>query len=46
MIVSHGFAEHGGCYRRVAEVLGTRLELDVIAVDYRGHGRALAGGAW
>ena len=24
----------------VAEVLGTRLDLDVIAVDYRGHGRS------
>ncbi len=40
VIVSHGFAEHGGCYRRVAEVLGARLEFDVIAVDYRGHGRS------
>ena len=40
MIVSHGFGEHGGGYRRVAEVLGARLELDVIAVDYRGHGRS------
>jgi lysophospholipase len=38
VIVSHGFAEHGGCYRRVAEALGARLEFDVIAVDYRGHG--------
>ena len=40
VIVSHGFAEHGGCYRRVAEMLGHRLEFDVIAVDYRGHGRS------
>ncbi len=40
VIVSHGFAEHGGCYRRLAEVLGTRLDLDVIAVDFRGHGRS------
>jgi alpha-beta hydrolase superfamily lysophospholipase len=38
VIISHGFAEHGGCYRRVAEMLGDRLEFDVIAVDYRGHG--------
>jgi lysophospholipase len=38
MIVSHGFAEHGGCYRRLAEALGPRLDIDVIAVDYRGHG--------
>jgi lysophospholipase len=40
VIVSHGFAEHGGCYRRVAEALGARLEFDVIAVDYRGHGQS------
>jgi len=40
MIVSHGFGEHGGGYQHVAETLGARLELDVIAVDYRGHGRS------
>jgi lysophospholipase len=38
VVVSHGFAEHGGCYRRIADLLGARLEFDVIAVDYRGHG--------
>jgi alpha-beta hydrolase superfamily lysophospholipase len=40
LIVSHGFAEHCGCYRRAADALGARLDLDVIAVDYRGHGRS------
>jgi alpha-beta hydrolase superfamily lysophospholipase len=40
VIISHGFAEHGGCYRRIAEMLGDRLEFDVIAVDYRGHGKS------
>jgi alpha-beta hydrolase superfamily lysophospholipase len=40
VIVSHGFGEHGGGYERVALALGARLELDVIAVDYRGHGRS------
>lgn len=40
VVVSHGFAEHGGCYRRVADMLGARLEFDLIAVDYRGHGRS------
>ncbi|MFI5458415.1 MAG: alpha/beta hydrolase [Isosphaerales bacterium] len=40
IIVSHGFGEHGGGYQHVAETLGARLELDVIAVDYRGHGRS------
>ncbi len=39
-IVSHGFAEHGGCYRRVAEALGPGLDIDIVAVDYRGHGRS------
>ena len=40
LIVSHGFGEHGGGYRRVAEALSERLEIDVIAVDFRGHGRS------
>ena len=40
VIISHGFGEHGRGYRRVAESLGGRLELDVIAIDYRGHGRS------
>jgi alpha-beta hydrolase superfamily lysophospholipase len=40
LIVSHGFAEHGGCYRRTVDALGSRLDLDVIAVDYRGHGKS------
>jgi alpha-beta hydrolase superfamily lysophospholipase len=38
MLIAHGFGEHGGTYRRVAEALGSRLDLDVIAVDLRGHG--------
>jgi alpha-beta hydrolase superfamily lysophospholipase len=38
VIVSHGFGEHGGTYRHVAEYLGAVLECDVIAIDYRGHG--------
>jgi len=40
VIISHGFGEHGGGYQGVAVALGKRLELDVIAVDYRGHGRS------
>ena len=40
IIISHGFAEHGGCYRRVAEALGAMLDVDIFAVDYRGHGRS------
>jgi alpha-beta hydrolase superfamily lysophospholipase len=40
VVVSHGFGEYGGIYHRVAAALGNALALDVIAVDYRGHGRS------
>ncbi len=33
MIIAHGFGEHGGTYRHIAEVLGPALDIDVIAVD-------------
>ncbi len=38
MLIAHGFGEHGGTYRHVAEALGASLDIDVIAVDLRGHG--------
>jgi alpha-beta hydrolase superfamily lysophospholipase len=38
LIVAHGFGEHGGTYRHVAETLSMALDLDVIVVDFRGHG--------
>jgi alpha-beta hydrolase superfamily lysophospholipase len=40
MVIAHGFGEHGGCYRHVAEVLGPALEIDLLAPDLRGHGRS------
>jgi alpha-beta hydrolase superfamily lysophospholipase len=40
VIISHGFGEHGGAYERLSEPLGTQLELDVVAVDFRGHGKS------
>jgi alpha-beta hydrolase superfamily lysophospholipase len=40
VVISHDSGEHGRGYWRVAESLGARLELDVIAMDYRGHGRS------
>lgn len=40
LIVVHGFGEHGGCYRAVAEALAPLLEIDVVAPDLRGHGRS------
>lgn len=38
MVVAHGFGEHGGSYRHVAESLSSTLDLDVIVVNFRGHG--------
>jgi alpha-beta hydrolase superfamily lysophospholipase len=40
LVIAHGYGEHGGCYRRVAEAVCERAEFDVIAVDFRGHGRS------
>jgi alpha-beta hydrolase superfamily lysophospholipase len=40
LVISHGFGEHGGGYRHVAEALGPALEVDVLAPDFRGHGRS------
>lgn len=40
VVVTHGFGEHGGTYRNAAESLGGALDLDVAAVDLRGHGRS------
>jgi alpha-beta hydrolase superfamily lysophospholipase len=40
VIVSHGYGEHGGSYRRVADALGAALDLDVVAIDFRGHGKS------
>jgi alpha-beta hydrolase superfamily lysophospholipase len=40
LVLSHGLGEHAGCYRHVAEALGEALEFDVLAFDYRGHGRS------
>jgi alpha-beta hydrolase superfamily lysophospholipase len=38
IIVSHGFSEHGGTYRHVADTLSHALDVDVVIVDFRGHG--------
>jgi alpha-beta hydrolase superfamily lysophospholipase len=40
IVITHGFGEHGGTYRHVAEALGSALDVDVVAVDFRGHGRS------
>src|SRR4051812_13241173 len=40
IVIAHGFGEHGGAYRHVAERLGPALDLDFVAPDQRGHGRS------
>ncbi len=40
LVVAHGFGEHGGCYRHLAEALAPALEIEVLALDFRGHGRS------
>jgi alpha-beta hydrolase superfamily lysophospholipase len=40
VVITHGFGEHGGSYRNAAESLGSALDVDVVAVDLRGHGRS------
>jgi alpha-beta hydrolase superfamily lysophospholipase len=40
VVITHGFGEHGGTYRNTAESLGSALDVDVVAVDLRGHGRS------
>ncbi len=40
IVAAHGFGEHGGCYRHVADALGPALEVDFLAPDLRGHGRS------
>ena len=40
MVVAHGFGEHGGRYGHLAEALGPALGLEILAFDFRGHGRS------
>jgi lysophospholipase len=40
LVISHGLGEHGGSYRPVAEAIGRASSVDVLAFDYRGHGRS------
>jgi alpha-beta hydrolase superfamily lysophospholipase len=40
LVIVHGFGEHGGCYRHVAETLGPALDIELLAPDHRGHGRS------
>jgi alpha-beta hydrolase superfamily lysophospholipase len=39
IVIAHGIGEHGGCYDELArELVQPPLELEVVAVDFTGHG--------
>lgn len=39
MIIAHGVGEHGGCYADVATSIQASMpDLEILAVDFRGHG--------
>lgn len=40
MIVAHGLGEHGGAYAHLAGAIGPVLDFEIIALDFRGHGRS------
>jgi alpha-beta hydrolase superfamily lysophospholipase len=41
LVIAHGVGEHGGCYAEAAEALAATPGLvDVLALDFRGHGRS------
>jgi len=40
LVIAHGLGEHGGCYRHVAAALASSLDIDILAFDFRGHGRS------
>ncbi len=40
VVVAHGLGEHGGTYAPLAESIGKPLEVDFVAIDFRGHGRS------
>lgn len=39
LVITHGQAEHSGCYLRLVEAL-KELEIDIYAWDLRGHGKS------
>jgi alpha-beta hydrolase superfamily lysophospholipase len=40
VVLAHGFGEHGGFYRHVAQAVGLGAEVELLAPDLRGHGRS------
>ncbi len=40
VVVAHGLGEHGGAYAHLAEAISPELDLDFLALDFRGHGQS------
>ncbi|KAL7577729.1 hypothetical protein ACA910_010493 [Epithemia clementina (nom. ined.)] len=40
LIVLHGFTEHGGRYREIAEYFASEHSISTIVYDFRGHGKS------
>ena len=40
VVIAHGLGEHGATYAHVAEYLNRAAAVDVLAFDFRGHGRS------
>jgi len=40
VVVAHGLGEHGGVYAETAAMIGASAGVDVVAFDFRGHGRS------
>jgi len=40
LVVAHGLGEHGGVYAHFARAIGPVIDFEIIALDFRGHGRS------
>jgi alpha-beta hydrolase superfamily lysophospholipase len=40
LVIAHGVGEHAGCYEEVARAVARPGLADVLALDFRGHGRS------
>jgi alpha-beta hydrolase superfamily lysophospholipase len=40
VVLAHGFGEHGGSYEHVVRAIGPAAGVEVLAPDFRGHGRS------
>src|SRR6056297_1233632 len=40
LLIAHGLGEHAGLYRSFAEYLVPAIGIDVLGIDFLGHGRS------